>query len=108
MVQPLLGDGRQWAENHAEAAELERLDRFWCSMNAYDRDSVFARQPINHQCIGDWITDVITDKSNRLPYEVNSEYIFGDQADKVNGNCAYIHAFVEGDLELWDQVKDSL
>jgi hypothetical protein len=98
-------DGRQWAEDRAEAEQLERLDDLvrgsdWDRF--FDGDSAYSW--------GDhlvWVMDA-DEHGGRYRTKEFWETVAGDNDYKLSSNEAYIRGFADGALSVWDAVKDKL
>lgn len=103
-------DGQDWAKNSAEAEELERLAAY---------DAAFASQSIrsfesvpNASAYGEDEHFVFVirpdDDGERRAARDFWEELLSDDAEVFTGQPAYIQAFADAALEVWNEVKDQL
>ncbi len=100
--------GEEWAKNQAEAEELERLSDFRDQCGT-DWDSVLTTGPDDAYGSGERLYFVISpeDDGDRGA----SCGFWESQLGLEDGSCpkdSLVRGFVEGALEVWDEVKDQL
>lgn len=102
-----LNDGREWASDMAEAAELERLERFLDDQSSQTGDWDW------------WFEDADTSTAEALSNAIGGEdgwdaVEFWERAvGDFRGNPdmsdgSYLRGFAEGAINLWDEVKEAI
>ena len=94
-------DGRKWASNTAEAEELSRLEGLYDPHNWDITDGLPEARDVYYgmhsEDDGDW---------------QSADEFWENVADLKTiapiNHCAYVRGFVEGALEVWEEVKDAI
>lgn len=102
--------GREWAEAYAEADELANLER-WQARLGHDFDVIFSddltwRSAYSSAELVAFAAWPEKDE-DRSAAEMFWEEALGDDA-KLADDAQFVKGFVQGAIELWDQVKDKL
>jgi hypothetical protein len=100
--------GREWVEDRAEADELIRLER-WKAKMGWEWDQFFADHPNNAYSSAELFVFEIwpEDEGDRGTAQVFWVEALGDDSSAAD-DPQFVKGFIEGALELWDQVKDRL
>ena len=100
--------GRTWAEQQAEAEELQRLED-WKARCSWEWDRLFERGVSTAYSPGELMVFEIQPESdeNRSVAEEFWEMELGDDTSLAH-DPMFVKGFVEGALALWEQVKDRL
>ena len=100
--------GREWVEDRAEADELIRLER-WKAKMGWEWAQFFADDPNGAYSVAELVVFVIwpEDDGDRSNAQSFWEGVLGDDISTAD-DPQFVKGFIEGALDLWDQVKNKL
>jgi hypothetical protein len=96
--------GRSWAEDTAEADQLERLERL--KADSQDWDRIFEKDNSPAEGLAT-VFDPDCGKG-RWTYEDDWKNILGDDGTSRIDQPAFVRGFAEGALSVWNEVKNKL
>ncbi len=94
--------GKAWAENYAEAVELERLEK---QIHAQEHTSFDWN---NAYSSGENFAFVIAPEDDGDREVAERFWSVFDRGPELSGDPGFVNGFAEGAMEVWDRVKDEL
>lgn len=107
--------GQRWAKNHAEAAELERIEALLDKLDGdaqHGRDDYFDDETYNQAySLAEVFYSVLSGIAPHMDRDAAYEFwvnAAGESAAEHGPPAPYIRSFAEGALDVWEQVKTEL
>lgn len=103
--------GEEWVKDHAEASELQRLEREWeASKRTADERLWLETHENSAYTAAELLPNAIRGQGERTDRDLAVEFwatLLGDDTEATD-DPDFLRGFIEGALELWQSVKTKL